>query len=476
MDLDDISNIAIPYGPNASTCGYCSPPGQRSKIATNYHTASLEAIKLSCEVYQGMIDRGWRRSGSYCYKPDLKLSCCPQYTIRLDATEFKPSRSQRQLLNRWNRFVLFEDSYVGESANQDTRNGSTSNSKPSKKPPKLAPFTSLTKTIHESEVNFQTSSKPRNKFEVILEPASYTSEKFALYQRYQADIHSDVKNSPNGFKRFLVNSPLQPHPIPYTSPPPDHLPLNYGSYHQLYKLNGQLIGMGVLDILPKCVSSVYFMYDKAMERFSLGKLSALREISLAQEIREAGASEMEYLYMGFYIYSCQKMRYKGDYSPSYLADPETYEWFPLASCIPILQKHRYACFSEASHSVIDKVAKNDTNGNGNDVEATGSDSSDAVDVEMEDQECEQESLDHAWDEGESEQEEDEGFLPSPSESETMPDELDDIKILARSETGNIFAMPIKETGYLSFKQVRVELGACLEGLGEQLVKEISFSL
>jgi len=24
---------------------------------------------------------------------------------------------------------------------------------------------------------------------------------------------------------------------------------------------------------------------------------------------------------GFYIYSCQKMRYKGDYSPSYLSDP-----------------------------------------------------------------------------------------------------------------------------------------------------------
>src|SRR6266567_1579912 len=50
MELDDISNIAIPYGPNTSTCGYCSPPGQRSNAETSYHTASLEAIKLSCEV------------------------------------------------------------------------------------------------------------------------------------------------------------------------------------------------------------------------------------------------------------------------------------------------------------------------------------------------------------------------------------------------------------------------------------------
>ena len=29
--------------------------------------------------------------------------------------------------------------------------------------------------------------------------------------------------------------------------------------------------MAVLDILPNCVSSVYFMYDKEWEQFSLGK-------------------------------------------------------------------------------------------------------------------------------------------------------------------------------------------------------------
>jgi hypothetical protein len=38
------------------------------------------------KVYQGMIDRGWRRSGLYCYKPDLKRSCCPQYTIKCAAS------------------------------------------------------------------------------------------------------------------------------------------------------------------------------------------------------------------------------------------------------------------------------------------------------------------------------------------------------------------------------------------------------
>ena len=56
--------------------------------------------------------------------------------------------------------------------------------------------------------------------------------------------------------------------------------------------------MAVIDILPHCVSSVYFMYDSKWERFSLGKLSALREISLAREIRQAGPTEMGFLYMG----------------------------------------------------------------------------------------------------------------------------------------------------------------------------------
>lgn len=43
--------------------------------------------------------------------------------------------------------------------------------------------------------------------------------------------------------------------------------------------------MGVLDILPDCVSSVYFMYDKTWEKYSLGKVSSYPRpmISIVQE-------------------------------------------------------------------------------------------------------------------------------------------------------------------------------------------------
>jgi arginine-tRNA-protein transferase len=62
-------------------------------------------------------------------------------------------------------------------------------------------------------------------------------------------------------------------PIPYPSAPPAHLPSHYGSYHQLYRLDGRLVAMGVIDILPSCVSSVYFMWEKEYEKYSLGKVS-----------------------------------------------------------------------------------------------------------------------------------------------------------------------------------------------------------
>jgi arginyl-tRNA---protein transferase len=65
---------------------------------------------------------------------------------------------------------------------------------------------------------------------------------------------------------------LQGAAIPYSLRRPEHLPAEYGSYHQMYRLDGKLIAMGVIDILPYCVSSVYFIYDGAWQKFSFGKV------------------------------------------------------------------------------------------------------------------------------------------------------------------------------------------------------------
>ena len=35
----------------------------------------------------------------------MARTCCPQYTIRLDSTQFKPDKKHRQVMNRFNRYL-----------------------------------------------------------------------------------------------------------------------------------------------------------------------------------------------------------------------------------------------------------------------------------------------------------------------------------------------------------------------------------
>jgi len=47
-------------------------------------------------------------------------------------------------------------------------------------------------------------------------------------------------------------------------------PQGYGSFHEQYWLDNELIAVGVIDILPSCISSVYFFYDPTYSQLSLG--------------------------------------------------------------------------------------------------------------------------------------------------------------------------------------------------------------
>lgn len=66
----------------------------------------------------------------------------------------------------------------------------------------------------------------------------------------------------------------------------------------VYKVDDELIGISVTDILPTCISSVYFIWHPDWAWASLGKLSALHEIALSVEMNRAGLENMKFLYMG----------------------------------------------------------------------------------------------------------------------------------------------------------------------------------
>ena len=180
----------------------------------------------------------------------------------------------------------------------------------------------LVPTVHESETSYlKPDLKPAHKFEVTLEPDDFTEEKYLLFEDYQTHVHHEPppKTTRSGFRRFLCSSPLTRTQRPLPSGAPQHL----GSWHQCYRVDGELVAFGVLDLLPACVSGVYFVYHRSVETWAFGKLAALREIALAREAHH------RFYYMGYYIHGCAKMRYKVDYAPQFVLDLDALAWDPL---------------------------------------------------------------------------------------------------------------------------------------------------
>lgn len=66
-----------------------------------------------------------------------------------------------------------------------------------------------------------------------------------------------------------------------------------------------------------------------------------REVHFTRSLQKQ-VPELCYYYMGFYIHSCPKMRYKGNLVPSYLLCPETFYWIPISKCIPLLEVNKYS--------------------------------------------------------------------------------------------------------------------------------------
>jgi len=195
----------------------------------------------------------------------------------------------------------------------------------------------VTSVLRESEVtNLVPDIEPEHRFVVTLEPDNFTDEKFALFSNYQRHVHHETDGdvTRSGFQRFLCDSSLHRHPDRSDGKP-------LGSYHQCYRLDGRLIAMGVLDLLPHAVSGVYFIYHSDYEKWSFGKLSALREAALAME------QGYKFYYMGYYIHSCKKMRYKGDYKPQYVLDYASFEWDLLDDEMrSLMEKREWASMSK----------------------------------------------------------------------------------------------------------------------------------
>ncbi|XP_029109786.1 arginyl-tRNA--protein transferase 1 isoform X3 [Scleropages formosus] len=422
------------------SCGYCGRSWSKVSYGMWSHT-------MTVQDYQDLIDRGWRRSGKYVYKPIMNKTCCPQYTIRCHALRFQPSKTHKKILKKMNKFLskgempagqcdgepmdlhcgdgaprdgpkahsfeverpVFTETSVQEAAPKAAKSetplqepapspsvrGPTATPKPGvgadpnrpqcrkakelrkerrlqkeqlKKqeggaPSGPTPTTALSpqaktleefvveslpdNAIHNLEVRLVRSNPPSSQFKASFD-ASYQ-----VYKLYQMAIHKDPPDKPSEsqFRRFLCDSPLE------AETAPDGPDCGYGSFHQQYWLDGHIVAVGVIDILPNCVSSVYLYYHPDFARLSLGSYSALREIAFTRQLQKQ-STKLCFYYLGFYIHSCPKMRYKGQYQPSDLLCPETYTWVPLEHCLPKLENSPYARLNQDPNAGEVNVLKN----------------------------------------------------------------------------------------------------------------------
>jgi leucyl-tRNA---protein transferase len=97
------------------------------------------------------------------------------------------------------------------------------------------------------------------------------------------------------------------------------------AYEMLYYEGSQLVGVGLVDVVPDAVSSAYFFYDPAWLPAGPGTYSVLREIEFCQQ------TGRPWCYLGYWIAECPSMAYKNRFRPyevlaAYGPDETEPEW------------------------------------------------------------------------------------------------------------------------------------------------------
>lgn len=121
----------------------------------------------------------------------------------------------------------------------------------------------------------------------------FSDEIYALYARYIEARHADgdmFPPSPEQFRDFLL------------------VQTDF-SYFAAFRVQGRLIAVAVMDILPNGISAVYTFFDPHEASRSMGRFAILWQIAEAQR------RQLPALYLGYWIRDCRKMRYKTEYQP-----------------------------------------------------------------------------------------------------------------------------------------------------------------
>ena len=132
-----------------------------------------------------------------------------------------------------------------------------------------------------------------NKLSVELLPLNFNEEHYNLYVNYQNKRHRNNDKSEDDvadYNDFLINS-------------------NVNSKLVEFRLNNQLKIITIIDIIDDGISAVYTFYDCSDQKLSLGTMSIIWLLEYCKK------ESLPFLYLGYWIYESQKMKYKINFKP-----------------------------------------------------------------------------------------------------------------------------------------------------------------
>lgn len=127
-------------------------------------------------------------------------------------------------------------------------------------------------------------------------------EHFTLYQRYLAGRHRGGgmdDPTPDSYLEFLSAT------------------WSETTFFEMRDASGKLVAVSVVDAMPGALSAVYTFFDPDESARSPGMFAILFQVE------EARRRKLTWVYLGYWIEACRKMRYKNDYQPlEYFHDGE----------------------------------------------------------------------------------------------------------------------------------------------------------
>ena len=180
-------------------------------------------------------------------------------------------------------------------------------------------------------------------------------EKFNVYKKYQKNVHKESDdeitkedyNESWGLSNLVDEKGIKlPQDLANKTKHPEIYPKKYGCYNLIHRIDGKIVAVDIVDILPNYLSSVYLYYDTDYQFLDLGVVTAILEIEYARSFHALIDNNFKYYTLGFYNENVQKLRYKGFYYPTQILDRFTMNYVFLKDVQHILKEGKHVQLSK----------------------------------------------------------------------------------------------------------------------------------